>query len=543
MPKLDEYRRKRRFERTPEPAPAKPAPAKPTLSGDGTFVVQKHAATRLHYDFRLAIDGVLKSWAVPKGPSLNPADKRLAVQTEDHPMDYANFEGIIPKGNYGAGSVMVWDRGTFIVEGNVSADRQCARGEIKFNLQGEKLRGSFVLVKLQRSEKGNEWLMIKHQDDAVDPRWNIDEHDGSVLTGRTLDEIVEERPARQQPNPIQPADLQGARQSAMPANLTPMLATPIDRPFSNPQWLFEIKWDGVRTLAWIDQHKIKLRSRAQNDVTTQYPELAALPEALNARQALLDGEIVVLDERGRSDFGWLQQRMNVRTPSPQALAQFPVTYYVFDLLYCDGYDLRHAPLLERKKLLRHLLRPHNLIRFSDHEAGRGEELYALAQQNGLEGVIGKRAASRYVSVRSKDWVKIKTTQTLNAVIGGWTAPRGSRARLGSLLLGLYEGDTLRFIGHAGSGFNEKTLETVANDLKKRQAAVCPFDKKPQTNEKAFWTKPALVARVRFQGWTHDQHLRAPVFMGLEPDIRARDCRWEDHFAQPPPAAAPESNPR
>jgi bifunctional non-homologous end joining protein LigD len=335
---------------------------------------------------------------------------------------------------------------------------------------------------------------------------------------------------------MQPAELQGARQSAIPASLTPMLATPIEQPFSNPQWLFEIKWDGVRALAWMDKHKIKLRSRAQNDVTTQYPELAALPEALNARQALLDGEIVVLDERGRSDFGRLQQRMNVRTPSPQALAQFPVTYYVFDLLHCDGYDLRHAPLLERKKLLRHLLRPHNLVRFSDHEPGRGEDLYALAQQNGLEGIIGKRAASRYVSARSKDWVKIKATNTLNAVIGGWTAPRGSRARLGSLLLGLYEGDTLRFIGHAGSGFNEKTLDSVAKDLQKHQAAVCPFDKKPQTNEKAFWTKASLVARVRFQGWTHDKRLRAPVFMGLEPDIRARDCRWEDHFAQPAPAA-------
>ena len=535
MPKLDEYRRKRHFEHTPEPAPAKPAPA-----GDGTFVVQKHAATRLHYDFRLAIDGVLKSWAVPKGPSLNPADKRLAVQTEDHPMGYANFEGIIPRGNYGAGSVMVWDRGTFVVEGSVSADRQCARGEIKFSLQGEKLRGSFVLVKLQRSEKGNEWLMIKHQDDAVDPRWNIEEHDGSVLTGRTLEEIAEERPARQQANPMQPAEVHGARKAAMPANLAPMLATLIERPFSNPEWLFEVKWDGVRTLAWMDKHKIRLRSRAQNEVTTQYPELAALPEALSARQALIDGEIVVLDERGGSDFGRLQQRMNVRSPSPQTLAQFPVTYYVFDLLHCDGYDLRQAPLLERKKLLRHLLRPHNLVRFSDHEAGRGEELFALAQQNGLEGVIGKRAASRYVSARSKDWVKIKATKSLDAVIGGWTAPRGSRSKLGSLLLGLYAGDTLRFIGHAGSGFNEKTLKNVAKDLQKHEAAVCPFDKKPQTNEKAFWTKPTLVARVRFQGWTHDKHLRAPVFLELEPDIRARDCRWEDHLVQPAPPVAPET---
>ena len=275
MGKLEEYRRKRHFDRTPEPSgepePAagpiqdQPAPAakrtrlpKPKLPqlevrpgaehGD-TFVVQKHRATRLHYDFRLAIDGTLKSWAVPKGPSLNSADKRLAVQTEDHPLDYANFEGKIPEGNYGAGTVMVWDRGTFSVIGDASASKQIERGEIKFNLNGEKLRGSFVLVKLKHSEKGNEWLFIKHKDANEDPAWNIDEHDGSVLTGRTLEEIAEELPPKREANPIQPGELDGARKSAMPSHVEPMLATLGEHAFSDPNWLFEIKWDGVRALA------------------------------------------------------------------------------------------------------------------------------------------------------------------------------------------------------------------------------------------------------------------------------------------------------
>src|SRR5579862_5174207 len=253
---LEEYQRKRQFDRTPEPPPDDGASQR-----EGTFVVQKHAATRLDYDFRLAIDGVLKSWAVPKGPSLNPADKRLAVQTEDHPMDYANFEGNIPKGNYGAGTVMVWDRGGFEVEGQAGAREQLARGEIKFQLTGEKLRGSFVLVKLKHSEKGNEWLLIKHKDAAVDPAWNVDDHDGSAITGRKLEEIAEELPPKHEAYATSPEQLEGARKSAMPSRVAPMLATLLEQPFSDADWLFEIKWDGERALAWIADGKATLRSR------------------------------------------------------------------------------------------------------------------------------------------------------------------------------------------------------------------------------------------------------------------------------------------
>jgi bifunctional non-homologous end joining protein LigD len=408
MGKLEEYKRKRHFDRTPEPSgepePAtgpiqdQPAPAakrtrlpKPKLPqlevrpgaehGD-TFVVQKHRATRLHYDFRLAIDGTLKSWAVPKGPSLNSADKRLAVQTEDHPLDYANFEGKIPEGNYGAGTVMVWDRGTFSVIGDASASKQIERGEIKFNLSGEKLRGSFVLVKLKHSEKGNEWLFIKHQDANEDPAWNIDEHDGSVLTGRTIKEIAEELPPKREANPIQPGELDGARKSAMPSHVEPMLATPGEHAFSDPNWLFEIKWDGVRALARIDDSALTLRSRNGADITKRYPELAVLPQAFAASQAIVDGEIVALDERGLSSFERLQERMHVRAPSEHLVSQIPVVYFAFDLLYCDGYDLRKAPLLERKQLLQRLVPTGRPVE-RHLPAARAAQLQDRAPQGGL----------------------------------------------------------------------------------------------------------------------------------------------------------------
>src|SRR5882724_1114299 len=447
MAKLGEYQRKRRFDRTPEPSGEpepvagkdQPSPAakrtrlpKPKLPqlevrpgaehGD-TFVVQKHRATRLHYDFRMAIDGTLKSWAVPKGPSQSHADKRLAVQTEDHPLDYANFEGKIPEGNYGAGTVMVWDRGIFHVEGNLDALRQLEKGEIKFSLNGEKLRGSFVLVKLKQSEKGNEWLMIKHKDAAEDASWNIDEHDGSALTGRTLEEIKEELPPKRQPIPIRPEELEGARKSAMPARVEPMLATLSDHPFSDPHWLFEIKWDGVRALARIENGDLTLLSRTGADITKRYPDLSSLPAALAARQAILDGELVALDAQGRGDFERLQDRMHVRAPGEHLAAQIPVVYFAFDLLYCDGYDLRESPLFERKQLLQRLLYMSDRFRYADHVEEHGKELFALAEQNGLEGIVAKRADSPYVSDRSPCWVKLKITKTVDAVVGGWTEAR------------------------------------------------------------------------------------------------------------------------
>ena len=530
MAKLDEYQRKRRFDRTPEPAGPVPAEKGPEPSSENTFVVQKHAARRLHYDFRLAINGTLKSWAVPKGPSLSSTDKRLAVQTEDHPLEYGGFEGKIPEGNYGAGTVMVWDRGTFATEGNLDAARQLQRGEIKFSLHGEKLRGSFVLVKLRNSEKGNEWLFIKHKDATEDPAWNVDEHDGSVLTGRTLEEIKEESPPKRKPSPMQPEELNGARKSAMPSRLEPMLATLGDHPFSDPNWLFEIKWDGVRALAWISSGALTLRSRASVDITKRYPELASLPEALAARQAILDGEIVALNSTGLSDFQLLQERMHVRAPSEHLVSQIPVVYFAFDLLYCDGYDLRQAPLLERKQLLERLLHTSERFRYSDHQLERGKELFELARQNGLEGIIAKRADSSYVSDRSANWAKLKVSNTIDAVVGGWTAARTSAIPFGSLLLGLYQGKKLRFIGHVGSGFDTKKLEEISGKLKSLASSSCPFETVPEANEKPSWVTPSLVARVKFSGWTQERSLRHPVFVALREDAQPADCQWDIEVA-------------
>jgi bifunctional non-homologous end joining protein LigD len=575
MAKLEEYRKKRKFDKTPEPSGDQPQaekeqprkkilgpaqtsgeedarwkayvasnkekksaersgpagthttrrPGTPPEHGD-TFVVQKHSATRLHYDFRLAVDGVLKSWAVPKGPSLNPEDKRLAVMTEDHPLDYAGFEGKIPAGNYGAGTVMVWDRGTFSVIGEVDALTQIGRGEIKFHLNGEKLRGSFVLVKLKHGEKKNEWLMIKHKDADVDPRWDVDAHDGSALTARTLEEIAEELPPKREPAVLRPDELEGARKAEMPAKTGLMLASTLDRPFSDPSWLFEIKWDGVRTLARITDGEIKLISRNGNDVTKQYPELAVLPSVLSAREAILDGEIVALDERGHSGFARLQQRMHVRAPAPPLVAQVPVTYYLFDLLYCDGYDLRFVPLVERKGFLRRLLHPGSAVRFSDHQMDRGKELYELAGANGLEGIIGKRADSVYSEGRSNAWVKIKQTTTIDAVIGGWTDARSPGLRFGALLLGLYEGKKLRFVGHVGTGFDGKAQEEIGKMLKERETERCPFEKTPEANEPEHWVKPDLVARVRYVEWTPEKRLRHPAFLGLRNDAKPEELKWE-----------------
>jgi bifunctional non-homologous end joining protein LigD len=531
MAKLAEYQRKRRFDRTPEPSGQASQPTKANI-----FVVQKHSARRLHYDFRLAVDGALKSWAVPKGPSLSSVDKRLAVKVEDHPLNYANFEGKIPEGNYGAGTVMVWDRGTFRVIGEPDASKQIDGGEIKFNLNGEKLRGSFVLVKLRQSEKGNEWLLIKHKDSAEDPAWNIDEHDGSAVTGRTLEEIAGELPPKRSANPIEPAELDGARKGALPPRVEPMLATLGEHPFSDPSWLFEIKWDGVRALARIENGVLTLRSRGGVDITKRYPELASLPEAFAARQAILDGEIVALDARGHSDFQRLQERMHVRAPSQNLVSEMPVVYLAFDLLYCDGYDLREAPLLKRKQLMQRLLHASERFRYSDHQLEHGKELFELSKETGLEGIVAKRIDSPYVSDRSAYWMKLKVTNTLDAVVGGWTESRTAALPFGSLLLGLYQGKKLRFIGHVGSGFDARKLEELSSKLRELTSSVCAFDALPETNEKPSWVSPTLVARVKFSGWTQEHFMRHPVFLALRQDARPTDCQWESEVA--PATTAP-----
>jgi len=385
-------------------------------------------------------------------------------------------------------------------------------------------------VKLKQSEKGNEWLMIKHKDAAEDSSWNIDEHDGSAVTGRTLEEVKEELPPKRRPIPIQPAELQGARKGAMPSRVEPMLATLANRPFSDPNWLFEIKWDGIRALARIENGALVLCSRTGVDIAKRYPELASLPNALAARKAILDGEIVALDAQGRSNFERLQERMHVRAPSESLVTQIRVVYFAFDLLYCDGYDLREAPLLERKQLLQRLLYTSEWFRYADHQLEHGKELFTLAEQNGLEGIVAKRADSPYVSDRSPYWVKLKITKTVDAIVGGWTEARTSALPFGSLLLGLYQGKRLRFIGHVGTGFDGDKLKDLSSRLKELATPASPFDTVPEANEKPSWVSPALVARVKFSGWTQEHALRHPVFLALREDARPTDCQWENEVA-------------
>ncbi len=508
---LEEYRRKRRFGETPEP------PGGAAAGETGLFVVQRHAARRLHYDFRLAIGGTLKSWAVPKGPSLDPGARRLAVRTEDHPLEYGDFEGVIPEGHYGAGAVMLWDRGVCLPEGPLSLEEQLERGELKFRLRGHKLRGGFALVRMKRSpgERSEQWLLIKHKDCFASPGWQIGEHDGSVGAA----------------GPLDPASIEGAERAPLPGRVEVMLAAAAPRPFSDPAWLFEVKWDGMRAVAVLDGTDWRLYSRTGRDVTAQFPELKVLPESVLARQAVLDGEIVVLDDKGRSSFERLQPRMQAARPAPALLRQAPVDYYVFDVIHCDGWDLRRTPLGERKRLLRSLLAGTPPVRYSDHVAERGEELFALVQREGAEGIVAKRIDSPYESGRSEHWRKIKAVRELDAVVGGYTAPRGGRKHFGALLVGLYRGGHLEFAGGVGSGFTEREQAALLQALEPWRTARCPFARTPETDEPAFWVQPRLVIRVRYAEITADGRLRAPVYAGLRGDAAPEDCRLESEAPQ------------
>jgi bifunctional non-homologous end joining protein LigD len=500
MSSLGDYDRKRKFQQTPEP--------KGRLHHDPNpiFVVQRHAARRLHFDFRLQINGALASWAVPKGPPQEIGEKRLAVHVEDHPIEYATFEGDIPKGNYGAGHVDIWDRGTFEVEGQEPADVQVERGDLKFRLTGERLNGRFGLVKLRNSSRGNEWLFIRKRDPfpadaharAIEPQHAI------APSSRTL-------------NFTDPANLQGSTKSPMPERISVALAQLSERPFSDPGWLFEIKWDGERALAFVRDGHVEFRSRSNRDITSEYPELKSIVKQLNARQAIVDGEIVVLDQDGRSNFAKIQPRFGVSNPPLSLQQSNPVTYYAFDLLYCDGYDLTGVALEQRKNFLHEVLRTSGTIRYSDHVLETGAELYETAKDRLLEGIIAKRRDSHYVGRRSSLWLKFKIIHDLDVVIGGWTAPRKSRDHFGALLMGLYDGNDLTYVGSVGTGFDQAMLQKTKDALLKLQSSDCPFKTKPKVKEAAYWIKPELVARVTYGQWTSDLKLRAPVFLGFQED--------------------------
>jgi len=524
---LETYAKKRDFAKTPEPSDAPPK-TKPSRGKRLRFVVQMHRATRLHYDFRLEDEGVLKSWAIPKGPSFDPREKRLAMAVEDHPLDYRDFEGIIPKGNYGAGEVVVWDRGTYRLLEGTSTTEQIAKGSLKFELFGKKLHGVWALVHIKgRGGEENAWLLIKERDEFVDPRWRIEDHPESVKSGKTLAEIAQDprAPHWESSRPAAPRSTKpalGGRREPLPPIESPMLATPVDAPFDDPKWLFEVKWDGYRALARIDADgSVALVSRNAQDFTPKFPELANLAEAFSERPLLVDGEIVVLDADGKPSFAALQERLDRfgRTRPNER----PVTFVVFDLLYGNGRDLRDEPLERRKSALESMLTGKGPVLYSKHVEGDGKALFEVARERGLEGIVGKRRDSKYVARRSRDWVKIKTVLRQETVIGGWTEGRGSRKYFGALLVGLYDGDEFLYAGSVGTGFDDKLLAGIAGKLAPLERKTSPFALPPQTDTKAHWVTPALVAEVSLREWTRDGLMRHPVFVGLRADKAPADA--------------------
>src|SRR5258708_3365832 len=517
-----EYPKKRSSDKTPEPKGDQPAPA----SSGNYFCVQRHDATRLHYDFRLEMDGTLKSWAVPKGPSLEPLSKNLAVHVEDHPVTYGSFEGNIPKGEYGGGSVMLWDRGTFELVGDAPGAAQIERGDLKFRLHGEKLKGDVALIQMRTRGKGNEWLIIKKKDAEAKPGWNIEDYARSVLTGRTQKEVGEKLAAVDQPpatNRRSLSTIRGAIQAPMPRSISPMLATLTTKPPSGDQWLYEVKWDGVRALCFVEDNQLHIYSRTQKRCDQQYPELSVLPHFLKASTAILDGEIAVLDGQGRSSFSLIQPRISVSDPNSIAhLARStPVTLFLFDLIYLDGYDLRGVPLEERKALLAEVLEPADRIRLSDHFVAQGDAMLEAARAAGLEGIIGKRRHSRYGRRPSSNWLKSKVNSEQEFVIAGLA--HGERDYLSSLVLGLYGKGKLVHVGQVGTRFNDKSLRDIYSKLEPLIVTKSPFAAAGKIPRKVTWVKPELVCAVKYLEFTPDNQLRAPVLLGLRADKDPKEC--------------------
>jgi bifunctional non-homologous end joining protein LigD len=501
---LQQYRAKRKFPETPEPA-GTVGPG----SGPLRFVAQKHLASRMHFDLRLEVDGTLRSWAVPKGPSIELEEKRLAVMVEDHPLDYMHFEGIIPKGNYGAGTVMVWDAGTYHVFGitNRQKSEQAVRdglrkGRLHVVLHGRKLKGEYGLIRMKKDDEKS-WLFFKKG--SVGSQWPSGE-DRSVLSGRTMDEIAQgAKPAE----PSSEFDLSDAPKASMPRKVKPMLATPVAAAFDRAGWLFELKWDGYRAIAEIDKGRVRLYSRNFQSFEKRFAPIVESLEHLG-HDAVLDGEVVALDVHGKPSFHLLQEHAKAR---PESLV-----YEVFDLLHLDGHDLRNCPLVRRRELLALLVADLPNIRCSQPIREHGRALFDAVSANGLEGIVAKEAGSKYrEGVRSKSWLKIKTSRRQTAVIGGFTEPKGSRTGLGALVLGVYENGDLVHIGDAGSGFTEKGLSALRARLDELEQKTCPFKKRPKPKGRVHWVQPLLVCEVAFAEWSDDGHMRFPVFVGLRED--------------------------
>ncbi|MYB43312.1 MAG: ATP-dependent DNA ligase [Chloroflexi bacterium] len=545
---LDEYEAKRDFEKTPEPPPD--AAREPSAGAPLTFVVQQHRATRMHYDLRLEVGGAMPSWPVPRGPSLDPAERRLAIQTEDHPLGYASFEGVIPKGEYGAGEVIVWDDGTYSpdedgalsfhdrAEAEARVLKGIAAGKLSVTLRGRKLKGSWALVRTSEEERS--WLLIKHRDEAADPSRDLVAEDQSVISGLAIADLQAGRlpdPARRG-TPPDLAALPPAERGELPRELAPMQAALADGPFDGKDWLFEPKLDGIRALAFIEDGAVTLRSRRGLDVSAQYPGLVQAIAAQPVASAILDGEIVALDEHGAPSFERLQQRMNLSGEVDIALAdaELPVLFLPFDLLYLDGFDLRRVPLADRIEVLARVLRPGPLLQPVQTFEADGHAAYEAAVGLGFEGVIAKRRDGAYLDGRrSQEWLKVKARRTTDLVVGGWREGESGRGSFGALLLGVHDEDgALRYAGRVGSGFNDRALGELRARLDALAADDDPFSDAPPEPGRLHFVRPELVAEVEFANWTNDERLRAPVFVRLRDDKPPSEVLRANALAAPPP---------
>ncbi len=563
---LVEYKKKRSFKKTPEPVGGK-------ASGDQLqFVIQKHDASRLHYDFRLELKGVLKSWAVPKGPSLNPAEKRLAMLVEDHPFDYKNFEGIIPEGNYGAGTVIIWDEGTYEpiedVGGKATQEKLLLKafhaGSVKIRMHGKKLKGEFALVRT-RGRGDNSWLLIKHRDKyAIET--DIREKEKSVISGKTIEQLAKDKKANHwisnrsaAKNPGIASSKKSSKgktagrrlkssakkqidvkdilkpiskkvKSKILQDVKPMLATLVDKPFDEKGWSYEVKWDGFRTLSYLNKGVVEIRSRNNKDFNKKfYPIYNALVDwPINA---VVDGEITVLNEKGAPDFNALQEW--------RSEADGQLIYYLFDVLWLDGYDLTNVSLKERRDILQKIIPTGDIIRISENFASTGTAFFEQADKLGLEGIIAKKNDSIYLlDVRSKEWLKIKTAKQQEAIIGGYTRNEKTSKKFSALLLGVYQNDEFVSIGPVGTGFTSKMQTELLDKLKPLEISKCPFKEVPDYNKpsrfrpnppkaEVIWVKPKLVVEVTYRAVTNDGSMRHPSFKGLREDKKAKDVVWEN----------------
>lgn len=539
---LSLYNKKRDFSKTEEPAGKKKS-----SKGHLRFVVQKHDASHLHYDFRLEMEGLLKSWAVPKGPSLNPADKRLAMAVEDHPFDYRDFEGVIPEGSYGGGTVIVWDEGTYSPMGGEGLSRkeqekmllqQLHNGDLKLNLNGEKLKGTYALFHM-KSRGANTWLLVKKKDEYSTTD-DVRLQDASVKTGKTLSDVAAEngtvvkhpdadvavkprsgkKAAAEKTKSISKQNTVPSPgvKASMPDKIIPMMAVLADEPFDNDDWIYEIKWDGYRAVAHCNGNNVQILSRNLKAFTGTYAPVAAALKRLKLK-AVVDGEIVAVNDKGIPDFQLMQNYQN--TPAD-------LQYYLFDILWLNGKDLTGLPLLERKEILKSIIpEDDDVVRYSDHIVGKGKAFFNLAVDKGLEGIMAKKAASKYlVGKRNDSWLKVKVTKRQEVVIGGFTSPRNSREYFGALLLGVYDNGKLKYVGHTGSGFNSSSLKSVYDQLAKLVTGKCPFAEKPKTNQPATWVKPDMVCEIKLSEWTKEGIARHPIFIGLRTDKKAKEVVLE-----------------